>query len=93
MVAVAAVDEQAAEDAIRAIKVQYEVLPHFVSDAEPPKNVGINTGPLSQDDFEDLEDNQVPDEQVIATIKKNGISFKPSDKYLKACRSRASARR
>jgi xanthine dehydrogenase YagR molybdenum-binding subunit len=84
VVGVAAIDEQTAEDAIRAIKVQYEVLPHFVSDAEPPKNVGINTGPLSQDDFEDLEDNQVPDEQVIASINKNGISFHPSEKYLKA---------
>ena len=88
MVGVAAVDEPTAEDAIRAIKVQYEVLPHFVSDAEPPKNIALDTGPLSQDDFEDLEDNQVPDDQVIATIKKNGISFHPSDKYLKACRSR-----
>ena len=84
VVGVAAVDEPTAEDAIRAVKVQYEVLPHFVSDAEPPKNVALDTGPLSQDDFEDLEDNQVPDEQVVATIKKNGISFKPSDKYLKA---------
>ena len=84
IVGVAAVDEPTAEDAIRAIKVQYEVLPHFVSDAEPPKNIGLSTGPLSQDDFEDLEDNQVPDEQVIAQIKKNGISFKPSEKYLKA---------
>src|SRR5208283_2925095 len=84
VVGVAAVDELTAEDAIRAIKVQYEVLPHFVSDAEPPKNIALDTGPLSQDDFEDLEDNQVPDEQVIATIKKNGISFKPSDKYLKS---------
>ena len=84
VVGVAAVDEPTAEDAIRAIKVQYEVLPHFVSDAEPPKNIALDTGPLSQDDFEDLEDNQVPDEQVIATIRKNGISFKPSDKYLKS---------
>jgi len=83
VVGVAAVDETTAEDAIRAIKVQYEVLPHFVSDAEPPKNVALDTGPLSQDDFEDLEDNQVPDDQVIATINKNGISFKPSEKYLK----------
>ncbi len=31
-----------------------------------------------------MEDNQVPDEQVIATINKNGISFHPSEKYLKA---------
>ena len=82
--AVAAVDESTAEDAIRTIKVQYEVLPHFVSDAEPPKNIALDTGPLNQDDFEDLEDNQVPDDQVIARIKKNGISFKPSEKYLKA---------
>jgi xanthine dehydrogenase YagR molybdenum-binding subunit len=81
--AVAAVDEPTAEDAIRAIKVKYEVLPHFVSDAEPPKNVATAVGPVSRDDFEDMEDNQVPDEQVIAAIKKNGISFKPDDKYLK----------
>jgi len=84
VVAVAAVDEPTAEDAVRAIKVQYEVLPHFVSDAEPPKNVALDTGPLSQDDFEDLEDNQVPDEQVIAALQKNGVSFHPSEKYLKA---------
>jgi xanthine dehydrogenase YagR molybdenum-binding subunit len=83
VVAVAAVDESTAEDAIRAIKVQYEVLPHFVSDAEPPTNIGVNNGPISRDDFEDMEDNQVPDEQVIAAIKANGISFKPDDKYLK----------
>ena len=83
VVGVAAVDETTAEDAIRAIKVQYEVLPHFVSDAEPPKNIALDSGPLSQDDFEDLEDNQVPDDQVIATIKRNGISFHPSEKYLK----------
>ena len=83
VVGVAAVDETTAEDAIRAIKVQYEVLPHFVSDAEPPKNIALDSGPLSQDDFEDLEDNQVPDDQVIATIKRNGISFHPREKYLK----------
>ncbi|MGA3318561.1 MAG: xanthine dehydrogenase family protein molybdopterin-binding subunit [Candidatus Korobacteraceae bacterium] len=83
VVAIAAVDESIAEDAIRAIKVQYEVLPHFVSDAEPPQNIAANNGPISRDDFEDMEDNQVPDEQVIAAIKANGISFKPDDKYLK----------
>lgn len=32
IVAVAAVSEQAAEDAVRAVKVEYEVLPHFVSE-------------------------------------------------------------
>ncbi|MGA2904915.1 MAG: xanthine dehydrogenase family protein molybdopterin-binding subunit [Candidatus Korobacteraceae bacterium] len=83
VVAVAAVDEPTAEDAIRAIKVQYEVLPHFVSDAEPPKNIAASSGPISQDEFEDMEENQVPDEQAIAAIKKNGISFHPSEDYFK----------
>ncbi len=83
VVAVAAVDEPTAEDAIRAIKIEYEVLPHFVSDAEPPKNIAATSGPISRDDFEDMEDNQVPDEQVIAAIKQNGISFHPDEKYLK----------
>jgi len=83
VVAVAAVDEPTAEDAVRAIKVQYEVLPHFVSDAEPPKNIATNRGPISREDFEDMEDNQVPDEQVIAAIRQNGISFHPDEKYLK----------
>ena len=35
VVGVAAVDEPTAEDAIRAIKVQYEVLPHLVIDTDP----------------------------------------------------------
>ncbi len=83
IVGVAAVDEPTAEDAIRAIKVQYQQLPHFVSDAEPPKNIASNNGPVSQDDYEDMEDNQVPDEQVIAAIKQNGLSFHPDEKYLK----------
>jgi len=83
IVAVAAVDEPTAEDALRAITVQYEQLPHFVSDAEPPKNIASSGGPISQDAFEDMEDNQVPDEQVIAAIQHNGISFHPDEKYLK----------
>jgi xanthine dehydrogenase YagR molybdenum-binding subunit len=80
IVGVAAVDENTVNDALRAIKVEYEILPHFVSDAEPPKNVAADTGPISVDDFQDMEENQVPDEEVIAAIEKRGISFKPSDK-------------
>ena len=80
IVGVAAVDEGTCEDALRAIKVEYEVLPHFVSDAEPPKNVATDTGPISADDFDDMVENQVPDEDVIAGIQKRGISFKPTDK-------------
>ena len=37
VVAVAAIDERAAEDAARAVVVKYQQLPFFVSDAEPPK--------------------------------------------------------
>ena len=84
IVGVAAVDEPTAEDALRAIKVEYEVLPHFISDAEPPKNIAPATGPISQDDFESLEENQVPDEEVIAAIKQRGISFTPEEKWIKA---------
>ncbi len=84
IVGVAAIDGPTAEDAARAIKVEYEVLPHFVSDAEPPKNIAPAAGPLSQDDFESLEENQVPDDQVIAILKTRGISFKPEEKDFKA---------
>ncbi len=84
IVGVAAVDEPTAEDAVRAIKVEYEVLPHFVSDAEPPKNLAPDTGPISRDDFEDMEDNQVPDDQVIAILQKQGVSFTPDEKWIKA---------
>ena len=80
IVGVAAVDEGTAEDALRAIKVEYEVLPHFVSDAEPPKNIAADTGPISSEGFQDMEENQVPDEEVIARIQKSGISFKPEEK-------------
>ncbi len=84
IVGVAAVDGPTAEDAVRAIKIEYEVLPHFVSDAEPPKNIAPAAGPISQDDFESLEENQVPDEEVIAAIKHRGISFTPQEKDFKA---------
>ena len=80
VVGVAAVNEGTAEDALRAIKVEYEVLPHFVSDAEPPKSVATDTGPLSAEDLQDMQENQVPDEEVIARIEKSGISFKPEEK-------------
>jgi xanthine dehydrogenase YagR molybdenum-binding subunit len=80
IVGVAAIDEGTVNDALNAIKVEYEVLPHFVSDAEPPKNIATDTGPISSDDFQDMEENQVPDDEVIAAIQKRGISFKPTDK-------------
>ena len=68
LVAVAAVDESTAEDAVRAIKVEYERLPHLVSDAEPPKGAAEEQGPLSMDDIDDMLDNQVPARQMVQQI-------------------------
>ncbi len=83
VVAVAAIDEATAEDAIRAIQVKYQTLPHLVSDAEPPKNAGESQGPLSMDDLGDMLDNQVPDRQIVSQIAQYGISFKPTEDELK----------
>ncbi len=46
IVGVAAIDEAAAEDAVRAIKVQYEILPHLVIDTDP-QNAGDNAKPTA----------------------------------------------
>ena len=46
----------------------------------PPRPLLPTTGPISADDFQDMEENQVPDEQVVAAIQQRGISFKPTDK-------------
>src|SRR5215470_7036771 len=85
--AVAALDEQTAEDAIRVIKVKYQKLPHLVSDAEPPAGAGEAGGPLSEDDIEDAMDNQVPEAQLIDMIQKQGISFKLTDELVKEAKS------
>jgi len=61
VVAVAAVDEPTAYDAISNIKVRWEVLPHFVDDfTEPPTDLPEDTGPLSQEDIIGMFGNQVP---------------------------------
>src|ERR1700746_1302468 len=83
VVAIAAVDEGAADDAARAIKVKYQRLPHLVSDAEPPAGAGENQGPLSLDDLGDMLENQVPERQIVALIQEHGISFKPTEEDIK----------
>src|SRR5919204_2888741 len=83
IVGVAAVDEVTAEDAIRAIKVQWEVLPHNVSDSEPPPNIGVNVGPMSGDDVDDALSNQMPERTLIEQLQKYGVSFKVDEDYLK----------
>ena len=87
VVAVAAIDESTAEDAIRAIKVEYQQLPHLVSDAEPPKGAAQEQGPLSVDDIWDMLDNQVPNQQMVSQIQQYGLTAKPSDKDLSEMKS------
>ncbi len=87
VVGVAAVDEVTAEDAIRAIKVTYQPLPHLVSDAEPPAGAAETPGPLSVDDLEDMLDNQVRPREMAEQIQQYGITFKPDDKTLEGLKS------
>jgi len=84
IVALAAVDERIAEDAVRAVVVKYEVLPHFVQDEiEPPKDIPLATGPLSQEDMEDMFSNQVPEGKIVDAIKTRGINWKPNEGFFK----------
>jgi len=79
VVAVAAVDEATAEDAARAIKIQFREMAHMVSDAEPPAGAGETPGPLSGDDVDDAIGNQMPDKQLIEALEQRGVSFKPEE--------------
>ena len=83
VVAVAAVDEGTAEDAVRAIKVKYQKMSHLVSDIEPPAGEGESQGPLSMDDLSDMLDNQVPENQIISQIQQYGVSFKATEQDYK----------
>ncbi|HKR95258.1 MAG TPA: hypothetical protein VJW55_07855, partial [Candidatus Angelobacter sp.] len=78
VVVIAAVDEPTATDAARAVKVEYQPLPHFVDDFTEPKNVAESTDPLTQRDLFQMFNNDASDEQVIATVQKRGLAFKVS---------------
>ena len=82
IVAVAAVDERTAEDALRAIKVELQKLPHFVDDLAEPRDVAEVTGPLTRQDLGNMFNNQVPEPQIIQAIQKQGIAFQPPPAYL-----------
>ncbi len=82
VVALAATDEIAAEDAARLVKIDYEVLPHFVSDAEPPANVPEG-GPLGEREIRDMFFTlQIPAAQIVSRLQKDGISFTPQEASL-----------
>ncbi len=75
VVAVAALDEGTAEDAARAITVQYHPANHMVSDAEPPAGAGDSAGPMNGDDIDDAINNQLPDRQFIEYLQQHGVTF------------------
>jgi xanthine dehydrogenase YagR molybdenum-binding subunit len=81
IVCLAAIDERTAEDALRAIKVQYDVLPHFVDDNTEPKAVGETSGPLTLDELITRLTTPVGGEyavvesQIADTVRARGISF------------------
>jgi xanthine dehydrogenase YagR molybdenum-binding subunit len=76
IVVVAAVDEATAADAARAIKVEYQPLPHFVDDFSQPKDIVESTDPLTPRDLFQMFNNDAPDAQVIAVVQKRGLAFK-----------------
>jgi xanthine dehydrogenase YagR molybdenum-binding subunit len=78
IVVIAAVDELAAADAARAVKVEYEPLPHFVDDFSEPKNVAESTAPLTQRDVSQMINNDAPEQQIISAAQKRGLAFKVS---------------
>jgi xanthine dehydrogenase YagR molybdenum-binding subunit len=82
VVVVAAVDEPTAADAARAIKVEYEPLPHFVDDFTQPQNVPENKGPLTRRDLIQLFDDEMPEQQFIDTVQKRGLAFKVSPQLI-----------
>ncbi|MBV8206178.1 MAG: xanthine dehydrogenase family protein molybdopterin-binding subunit [Acidobacteria bacterium] len=88
VVALAAVTEDQAEDALRAIKVEWEPLPHFVDDEkQPPAGSGKTSGAMSQDDFVGAISNQMPQGQLIRQLTTDGVSFKVDDEFIKQAKS------
>lgn len=82
IVVIAAVDEQTATDALRAVKVEYQPLPHFVDDQTEPQNVAERNGPLEVRDLVGMFTNQVPDPQIIQAVQQRGITFKVTDEMI-----------
>src|SRR5215470_4752435 len=87
IVVLAADDEQTASDALRAIKVEYQQLPHFVDDFSEPKNVAESTGPLSPRDVFNMLDSDTPEAKVIEQIQQRAINFQVTPQMVERMRS------
>jgi len=78
IVVIAAVDEPTAADASRAVKIEYQPLPHFVNDFSEPKGVPDATGPLTQRDVFQLLNNDTDEKEIVSAVQKRRLSFKVS---------------
>jgi xanthine dehydrogenase YagR molybdenum-binding subunit len=74
IVVIAAVDEPTAEDAARAVKIQYEILPHLVLDNEPPPAKADERQPVLMSDIRALINRKALDSEIIERINKDGIN-------------------
>src|SRR5579859_78848 len=83
IVVIAAVDESTAADAARAVKIEYEPLPHFVNDFSEPKGVPERTGPLTQRDVFQMLNNDTEEKVIIAAVQKRGLAFKVTPEMVK----------
>jgi xanthine dehydrogenase YagR molybdenum-binding subunit len=81
VVAIAAINEQTAEDAARVVKVEYQQLSHLVVDAEPPAEAAGPPGPMGQDDIWDVTD-VMSDEEAAAEVENRGVRFKATEAVL-----------
>ena len=89
VVGVAAVDENTARDAVRAIKVEYQPLPHLVDDFTEPKNIAEENGPLSGRDIFNMLDDDDPAaaQRVISLIQQRGIDFQVTPQMVERMRN------
>ncbi|HET9837083.1 MAG TPA: xanthine dehydrogenase family protein molybdopterin-binding subunit [Candidatus Angelobacter sp.] len=78
IVVIAAVDEPTAADAARAVKIEYQPLPHFVNDFSEPKGVPESTGPLGLRDVVQMLNSDTDEKQIVSAVQKRGIAFKVS---------------
>src|SRR5262249_60371258 len=76
-----------ASDALRANKVEYQQLPHFVDDFSEPKNVAESTGPLSPRDVFNMLDSDTPEAKVIEQIQQRAINFQVTPQMVDRMRS------
>jgi len=89
VVEVAAVDEPTARDAVRAIKVEYQPLPHFLDDFTEPKNLPEDNGPLSPRDIFNMLDDDDPEstKRAVSAIQQRGIKFQVTPQLVERMKS------